>query len=32
MAGAAAGLSLIDCETLDGANQELAWPAPSSVY
>ena len=32
MAGAAAGLSLIDCATLDGANQELAWPAPAKVH
>jgi general secretion pathway protein A len=32
MAGAAAGLSLIDCATLDGANQELAWPVPSALY
>jgi general secretion pathway protein A len=31
MAGAAAGLSLIDRAVVEGANQELAWPAPA-VY
>jgi general secretion pathway protein A len=32
VAGAAAGLSLIDRAVVEGADQELAWPTPTAVY